>query len=62
MKTTAEAQPVLRSGIVVSLLLMTLACAGCQTFNTQEEFEAQMAREHGTWTFFQPGWYGTWKP
>ena len=45
-----------------ALFAATLLCTGCQTFMTEEEFQAEMRREYAPCPFLQPGWYGTWKP
>ena len=64
MRGASETKRASRLPLLASfaLLTATLLCAGCQTFRTEEEFQAQMNREHAACPFLQPGWYGTWQP
>ena len=51
---------------MASVAIPALVCSGCQTFMTEDEYQAKMAHEsaeqHPYIIGLQPGWYGTWKP
>jgi hypothetical protein len=66
MKTGPKKTLSPRVCLMASVAIPALVCSGCQTFMTEDEYQAKMAHEsaeqHPYIIGLQPGWYGTWKP
>jgi hypothetical protein len=66
MKTGSQTKLSARVCIMALVAILALVCSGCQTFMTDKEYQAAMAREaaQNRYTFIQlkPGLLATWKP
>src|SRR6266851_9820931 len=56
IKARSKIKPSPRVCLITTLAVLTLVCSGCQTFKTEEEFQAEMARQNANTFWFVPGW------
>lgn len=66
MKTGSETKLSARVCLMVLTAILALVCSGCQSFMTDKEHRAAMAREaaqnHETFIRLKPGLLATWRP